>query len=264
MCIFSPTQFSWLGRLTGSRRLETHVAETRIFARVAGDTQWLVYQMRVETPSDIAMILPVPVVPSGPEDALSFIDLSGYEAFFEDLASLFPALESIAGELPSLGAPRAQSTKLVVHSVGSFEASYVPTRADFSRLDRRFRLPESVWDTLPRYPDWGFAVFKLKKGRKKRIHPMAFRFPTRDPARIFFPTVHVHDGRFHEEAEFDHALYFQPPILGSDDTLSSAPARAWIAPERANGLVDGDSYVGRRMILGEHRNQDTWVDLEPR
>lgn len=259
--MFSPTQASWLGRITGQRRPETHVTETRIFARVDGDTQWLAYEMRVDTPSDVAMILPVPVVPGSGEHALSFVDLSGYDTFFEDLAWLFPM--ELEPELLSLGpgAPRAQAAKLTVHNVGSFEASYVPTRADFSRLDRRFRLPEAVWSALPQYSDWGFAVFKLKRGRSKRIHPMAFRFPTRDPARIFFPTVHVHDGELHRKADFDHALYFQPPVLRSGDVLSRAPARAWIDLSRACGLVDVDSHVARRLILGTHDNEDTWVDL---
>src|SRR4051812_11061808 len=134
MCMFSPTQVGWLGRITGQRRPLTHVAETRIFARVEGGTQWLAYQMRVETPSDVAMILPVPVVPGSGDDALSFIDLSGYDTFFEDLAWLFPTPSGVASELLSLSAPRAQGPKLVVHAVGSFEASYVPSRADFSRL----------------------------------------------------------------------------------------------------------------------------------
>jgi hypothetical protein len=36
-----------------------------------------------------------------------------------------------------------------VREVGSFEASYVPKIADFSRLDERFRLPVAVWKKLP-------------------------------------------------------------------------------------------------------------------
>src|SRR4051812_21950545 len=125
MCMFSPTQFGWLGQITGQRRQETHVTETRIFARVEGNTQWLAYQMSVDTPSDVAMILPVPIVRGSGEHALAFLDLSGYEAFFEDLAWLFPPSPDRVMEPPGLGAPRAQASKLIVHNVGSFEASYV-------------------------------------------------------------------------------------------------------------------------------------------
>ncbi len=58
--------------------------------------------------------------------------------------------------------------------MGSFEASFVPTRRDFSRLDQRFRLPDDVWQALLGYDDWGFAVFKLgPMSRLTGVHPMA-------------------------------------------------------------------------------------------
>ena len=100
--------------------------------------------------------------------------------------------------------------QLVVHEVGSFEASFVPTRRDFSRLDQRFRLPDDVWQALLGYDDWGFAVFKLgPMSRLTGVHPMAFEFPQRDPDRLFFPAVHVHNGRVEPWATFDHRLYCQ-------------------------------------------------------
>lgn len=106
----------------------------------------------------------------------------------------------------------------VAKNVGDYEASFVPSQADFERLDPRFCLPPSVWSQLSLYADWGFAVFKLSLNppptqlsaldlriiaerkrdgkppfppRRRDIHPMAFRFPRRDPSRLFFPTVHV-------------------------------------------------------------------------
>ena len=66
-------------------------------------------------------------------------------------------------------------------------------RADFARLDERFRLPEVLFDAVPHYVDYGFAVFQLRPGNVT-VHPMALTFPTRAPDRLFFPTVHVHDG----------------------------------------------------------------------
>jgi len=38
----------------------------------------------------------------------------------------------------------------------------------------------------------------------------AFTFPHAKGAKLFFPTVHVHDGEVHKTAEFDHELYLQP------------------------------------------------------
>ena len=93
--------------------------------------------------------------------------------------------------------------------MGAFAASYVPSPADFDRLDPRFRLPRAVWEALGGYGDYGFSVFQLQPGRKARVHPMAFRFLTRDPSRLFLPTVHVHDGRVRPEAAFDHDLFYQ-------------------------------------------------------
>jgi len=107
------------------------------------------------------------------------------------------------------GEALASASILEVHKVGCLEASFVPCRSEFSRLDKRFRLPDQVWDDLPLYQDYGFVVFKLAKGKNQEVHPMAFRFPTRIPETLFFPTIHVHDGEYHETAEFDHTLYCQ-------------------------------------------------------
>ena len=84
----------------------------------------------------------------------------------------------------------------------------MPAVKDFARLDERFRLPATTWDALPDYKDHGFAVFKLKSG-EKHVHPMAFEFPRADHKRLFFPTVHIHDGKVHKTATFDHELYCQ-------------------------------------------------------
>src|SRR5690606_13087928 len=98
--------------------------------------------------------------------------------------------------------------KLEVVEVGSFVASFVPTVKDFSRLDEQFRLPAQTWDKLPEYRDFGFAVFKLKKGSRK-VHPMAFEFARANPIRLFFPTVHIHDGTVKPTARFHHVLFCQ-------------------------------------------------------
>jgi hypothetical protein len=68
-----------------------------------------------------------------------------------------------------------------------FEASFVPCVRDFARLDDRFWLPSAVWDALPAYADWGFAVFKLnKQATLRKVHPFSFAMflhPTL-PARV--------------------------------------------------------------------------------
>ena len=135
---------------------------------------------------------------------------------------------------------------LAVRRVGDYEASFVPQLNDFERLDPRFKLPRSTWDKIPAYRDYGFAVFKLRKpdlsaprppsahhddpaeddfnnldaadaerlrvrpgGVTNHPHPMALLFPTRTPDALFFPTVHIHDGKVHDRETFDHTLFMQ-------------------------------------------------------
>lgn len=188
------------------------VSATNIFAREAPDgRQYLAYDMTLSAAEDLAMILPLPVPLGTSDDALTFLDLSGYAELFDDLASGFLEAVSMGLELTRAIPASASFEPLAVVDVGSFEASFVPSIGDFDRLDARFRLPPDVWPNLPGYADFGFAVFKLKKGNK-RIHPMAFIFPRADANALFFPTVHVHDGEVHVDADFDHALYCQSTL----------------------------------------------------
>src|ERR1700722_18340848 len=187
------------------------VNTTRIFARAdKDDGQFLVYSMRFESKQEVAMVLPLPVKPGVGEKAVSFINLKDYPDFFADLDRGFPPpgiYKSLSDGVPGQGLRSA--AKLEVYQVGDFEASFVPTVKDFDRLDNRFRLPAGTWKQLRDYHDYGFAVFKLKSGKVK-VHPMAFSFPRRDTRILFFPTVHVHDGKVHDKAHFDHMLYCQP------------------------------------------------------
>lgn len=270
------------------------VSRTRIFARATeAGRQLLAYSMTVVADDEVAMILPLPTPVGVVEDAVQFIDLSGYPELFRAIDDAFP--QYLAAAPAAAPASRSfQPQTLVVHQVGQFEASFVPTVADFDRLDARFRLPDAVWDQRPEYLESSFAVFQLRGGtippadppgvfarvaRAARdvlpgasagvhgeIHPMAFAFPRRDPSRLFFPTVHVHDGVLTETAAFDHQLYWQGgPLIGSHhawELEAAAPAdlvRA-VDIERAMGLVDPAQGCWRWTIAGDRPNTDTYVD----
>ena len=240
------------------------VSATNIFARAAeGGRQFAVYSMTLNAQQDLAMILPLPVKSGAGEKALEFIDLSGYPEFFADLRKGFvpPPPSAITNSL-SRSAPK--SAKLEVVQVGSFEASFAPTVKDFSRLDERFRLPSDTWDKLPDYQDFGFAVFKLKSGNAK-IHPMAFSFPRRDPKKLFFPTVHIHDGKVHDKAKFDHALYCQPterePLRTIEWTESAGNARQFIEVAKTKGIVIPDAHCYQNLLTGQLPNKDTFVSI---
>jgi hypothetical protein len=235
------------------------VSDTSIFARAAtAGRQYLAYEMRLAAAEDLAMILPLPTAPGSGEAAVEFIDLSDYAGFFADLTSAFTPLTMSRGGFE----PQAA---LAVVQVGSFEASFVPTARDFDRLDARFRLPTELWSKLPDYERFGFAVFKLKPG-KHRVHPMAFTFPSARPEELFFPTVHVHDGRVHEHADFDHALFCQRAASGetvhvADWEHSADPARFHIRVPQSRGLIEPDRLLHRRRIKGRAPNRDVWLPL---
>lgn len=236
------------------------VASTRIFARATDHgRQLLAYQMTFSAATDLAMILPLPVPDGTPDGAVRFIDLSGYPDFFVNLQSGFP--EPVSRGRGKKGRSAAAAEPLAVEQVGTFEASFVPSVRDFARLDARFRMPDGVWDRLPQYRSFGFAVFKLKKDAHT-VYPIAFEFPRADGTRLFFPTVHIHDGTVHAEADFDHELYCQQKgHLPSQEGWreSAQPAGAFADVKRARGLLEKNRHCYFMRLQGKQKNQDTLV-----
>jgi hypothetical protein len=237
------------------------VADTNIFARDSKDgRQFLVYSMKFKSGEDLAMILPIPTPKASAEDAVKFISLKKYEKFFDDLRNGFPVKKDAPP--PGKGGAGGALGGLVVVEVGDFIASFVPAIKDFSRLDERFRLPEGVWEKLPQYKDFGFAVFKLKKPEKgqSKVHPMALEFPRVDKKVLFFPTVHIHDGKVSDKAQFDHSLFCQ--------TSGAAPARwdeseglaeSFVKVKETEGIVDANAHVYRKLMKGNFDNKDVLV-----
>lgn len=247
MCCFSVrTPAGLIGRLL---QKPVHVSGTNIFARMtAPGVQALAYGMTLSTREPVAMILPLPVAPGSGEDAVRFIDLHDHANMFVELGWLFEEVSRAKGRSLAL-MPRG---RLKVHTVGSFIASYVPTRADFTRLDERFRMPDVLFDAVPAYRDYAFAVFQLSPGATT-VHPMAFTFPTRTPDRLYFPTVHLHDGRWHRTAAFDHALYYQGRAIDGDAVAPKTPRKDYAQ------LVDVAQPMIRRTLRGKLANADTWI-----
>lgn len=206
------------------------------------------------------MILPLPVPAGTGEDALKFINLKEYHSFFADLRKGFPIPRSNYKPLTLAAKPEGS---LKVEQVGSFEASFVPSSTDFDRLDPRFSIPKTTWDKIPLYTDYGFAVFKLRKGEHD-AHPMAFTFPTQHPEKLFFPTVHIHDGEVHEKEEFDHHLYCQVNNSGLFAMTrwdeSEKLASAFTKPELSKQLIIGGKHVYQRSLTGQQKNEDIFLD----
>jgi len=239
------------------------VANTNIFAHSSKDgRQFLVYAMTLSAKEDLSMILPIPTPKDAKEDAVKFINLEKYADFFKDMLAGFPAPKPPRGGDKDKSDDKPKDNSLKVVEVGSFEASFVPQIKDFSRLDERFRLPTEVWDKLPQYKDYGFTVFKLKKGASK-VHPMAFEFPRAKPRQLFFPTVHIHDGKVHEKADFDHWLFCQKGDGDETDLMkweeSPQPAGLFMKTDKAQGLLLKDAHCYRMRLKGKLKNEDVLV-----
>jgi hypothetical protein len=238
------------------------VKNTRIFARVGPNgNQVVIYSMAVKSSRDVAMVLPVPVKPGSGENAMNFIDLSGYLSFFDDIEKHF--LDTSSDPFAAATPPQRSVYKpvLKVVSVGAFDASYVPTIQDFSRLDARFRLPDDAWSQLPAYEKFGFAVFKLKAG-SALIHPMAFSFPTATPKEVFYPTMHIHDGKIHKRAAFDHTLYGQG--ISSEEggwEESRSLAGQFVKTRLTKLTVRSDLHIYRKSMVGTFTNGDVVVKV---
>ena len=243
------------------------IADTNIFARAGKDgRQYLVYAMTMSAEEDLAMILPIPTPKASKEDAVKFLNLEMYPEFFADMRKGFPVPIYRGGGGGRTRAIAKHAPTLKVVSVGSYDASFVPTVKDFSRLDEAFRLPADVWDSLPQYKDFGFVVFKLKKTDEEKgagkVHPMAFDFPRADGKKLFFPTVHIHDGKVHDKAGFDHALYCQ--LSGEENvamkwTESKQPAGMFMDMDKSLGLFDKTGHVYRKEMRGNLKNEDVIV-----
>ena len=256
------------------------VADTRIFARRAENgRQVLVYQMRYAARRPVAMILPIPVsrqTGSGP--LVQFVSLKHYADFFEDMNRAFPVPpSSMPPGAVSASAPQRAGV-LRVENIGDFVASFVPTIADFRRLDKRFVLPEKTWAKIPAYADYGFAVFQLKAAPNagQSVHPMAFSFASRSAHSLFFPTVHIHDEQVHPYEKFDHQLFYQMeptrrllgllpvrtaavPKNAEDVSFSSVAFGNVMNVARTKGLVGAKQKGIKARLYGSLPNTDTWV-----
>jgi len=236
---------------------QAKVGGTKIFAKKEGRRQFLVYEARVESRTSNAMILPVPV--ASQNSSVELIDLSAFENLFEELFSVYlPSLAPMRG----FGGPGAGTLEVV--TVGSYEASIVPSLADMERLDARFQLSPSMKRAFAsRYADHAFVVYQFAPGKQK-LHPFGFSFESRYDGSIFFPTLHVHDGRsVPDVAWFDHHFFAQRSKLGERYTAHPTTSHTtWDGRLRFPPFIDMMTPLEHDSRLGRHPNQDLLVALD--
>lgn len=92
---------------------------------------------------------------------------------------------------------------------------------------------------------------------------MAFEFPRANPAKLFFPTIHIHDGKVHATADFDHVLYCQARegerLEIHDWEESAQPAGGFVLIGKTQGIVDAERHVYRLLVSGNRKNEDIRV-----
>jgi hypothetical protein len=72
---------------------------------------------------------------------------------------------------------------------------------------------------------------------------MALSFPVREGGKLFFPTVHIHDGKVHPTERFDHTLYAQwdGPTGGTLQAIYALVAMAEVTAKRGGSGQHGES-----------------------
>lgn len=240
------------------------VASTSIFANMRADApgrwrQTLVYEARVGTAQENAMVLPIPVHREVGVAGIELLNLSSIPQLFAWLLALMPAL-------PAYGAPREAlgvgAPPLPVHRIGSFDVSIVPTLDDFARLSGIFKVGLGALLAVleQRYADHAFVVYQIAPSTSL-LHPFGVSFVTRYD-HLFFPTLHVHDGSALAQAHFDHRLYAQRsrlPEAGRPPASSTWDKDRWAGAPFLDPFTRVESGVLRGMLV----NQDTFVELAP-
>jgi hypothetical protein len=96
---------------------------------------------------------------------------------------------------------------------------------------------------------------------------MVFEFPRRDTSSLFFPTVHVHDGKVHATAGFDHALYCQVPSKiphrrHENEVWEASMTTAEALPRDTGVWLEREQKAFRLKLTGPHPNRDVVVDCQ--
>ena len=225
----------------------------QMFARMNNfGEQVLVIALHALVAVDAALVLPLPVKPGG---RCAFADVRYDELFFALERCWEPSL--VISDNPLLEADLLG--KLLDAAAPASNGVFFATRADLARLDAKLRPPAPV---IAHYADYGFAVFRLPKG-ERNVAPLALVFESRDPSRIYFPTLRLVDGKMPERVKMDHRVFLQSwtgkRIEGFIESDTAAAEHVDIAAAR--GLVRGELRGYRTELRGERKNDDLWVRL---
>jgi len=242
------------------------VHNTSLFACLnnARNRQLLIYSNSVENSNKYnAMVLPVP----NPH-TITLHDMTSASKFFPDLEKCFKPPASYAR---SLGAKHFDAnSKLVVHDVGSYLISIVPSINDFSRLRTEtfdFNLSENLKTFLAHYDhNFGYLVCRLKMGNVG-YSPIAYSHNVLTPNELFYPTTHYHSDKavvFYDgmEGDWDHNIY--APNMEFVNMPVDSIDKAYVNPYFGNIKIGFDfpnqyNAINRVVVTGNHPNRDVII-----
>ncbi len=237
----------------------TELADINLYGRVSGDRQCLVVALRYTAEAETALVLPLPVRKGCGAHEVRTLSMDHCGSFFASLAMGFTS--GPTANRRGTSDEEEDAPKTVRFTRASVKKSvYVPTITDFADVDWQWKLPTTTLAAHPQYGSFGFMLHVLPAGTNVRVGPVALDFPTRDPSRIFFPTLQSRGGPVPQSVMQDCVLYCQDtPRQGLDETPDPASKTMVVAPPEA--ILNVHHVVQRQALYGSTENRDTWIEI---
>jgi hypothetical protein len=77
--------------------------------------------------------------------------------------------------------------------------------------------------------------------------------------KVYFPTMHIHDGEIHATEMFDHKLYYQPEYTKTYNPHLKGWTNAITSYNTYNDVVKAQFPILRKELKGNLMNEDQWV-----
>lgn len=196
--------------------------------------QLVVYSASVTSlVSENAFILPI-YNPGNDHTKIVPLDLSDMPNFFDDLDRIydrwFPKLQSQSFGKESYSLSNSYNDEiLAVHQVGDYRFSVMPSKYDFTRLDRsKLNIDPSAKVAIDVHSnDYSFIIYQFFQKGKLEVTPFGYICPAYRESALVTPTIHGHPhsqlpssglgyvpnlyvsykSDFEENSEFDHTIY---------------------------------------------------------
>ena len=227
------------------------------------ERQLVIYTNKVTSPDSNAMILPVPNPLS-----VELLNFRHYKDIFEDCQKCFRHYDDTrhlyATRSLACSASDSHRPVLPVYTIGSYQASIVPSLDDFDRLNTNIlRVNPEVASLLRKTYDseFGFLVCQLKRGNHQ-YHPFAYTHSIHSNRLLFVPTLHYHLGEKGSSADWDHTIYSPMTDLFTNygySYVNSSSVQWDLLPSEYQWARKGGVSFNRHVIKGYSKNKDLWL-----